>query len=332
MAFLSWEGLAGKLGSVPTSWRPHLNGPPFKEGLSITSRCPRLSGRPAGRADDAMESKAGEPSQADLKLVAHPRAKSKVWKYFGFDTNAEGCILQWKKIYCRICMSQIAYSGNTSNLSYHLEKNHPEEFCEFIKSNTEQMREAFATAFSKLKPDASSSSAASSSSPSTSQPPPPPPPSSSQLPGAQDALAGKPGLEGRRQQELTGAVLALLCEGLFPASTVDEPAFRALLRAAEPRYELPSARFFCSRALPARYGAVREAVRKELAEAAWCGVSTELWRSDNQNRAYVTLAAHFLGLASPNCLSVASRCLKTFEVPEENAAETITRVLYETFI
>nr|XP_026237278.1 zinc finger BED domain-containing protein 1 [Urocitellus parryii] len=285
-----------------------------------------------------MESKAGDPSQADLKLVAHPRAKSKVWKYFGFDTNAEGCILQWKKIYCRICMSQIAYSGNTSNLSYHLEKNHPEEFCEFIKSNTEQMREAFATAFSKLKPDASSSSssssAASSSSPSTtSQPPPPPPPSaSSQLPGAQDALAGKPGLEGRRQQELTGAVLALLCEGLFPASTVDEPAFRALLRAAEPRYELPSARFFGSRALPARYGAVREAVRKELAEAAWCGVSTELWRSDNQNRAYVTLAAHFLGLASPNCLSVASRCLKTFEVPEENAAETITRVLYETFI
>nr|2CT5_A Chain A, Zinc finger BED domain containing protein 1 [Homo sapiens] len=61
---------------------------------------------------------------------------SKVWKYFGFDTNAEGCILQWKKIYCRICMAQIAYSGNTSNLSYHLEKNHPEEFCEFVKSNS----------------------------------------------------------------------------------------------------------------------------------------------------------------------------------------------------
>ncbi|MBZ3889619.1 Zinc finger BED domain-containing protein 1 [Sciurus carolinensis] len=262
-----------------------------------------------------MEAKVLESAQADLKLVAHPRAKSKVWKYFGFDTNAEGCILQWKKIYCRICMAQIAYSGNTSNLSYHLEKNHPEEFCEFIKSNTEQMREAFATAFSKLKPEAS-------------PPPPPPPP-----PAAQDALAkGGPGLEGRRQQELTGAVLALLCEGLFPASVVDEPTFRALLRAAEPRYELPSGKFFSSRALPEKYGAVRDAVRKELADAAWCGVSAELWRSETQNRAYVTLAAHFLGLASPNCLSLASRCLKTFEVPEENTAETITRVLYETFI
>lgn len=256
-----------------------------------------------------MEAKTLDSSPPDLKLVAHPRAKSKVWKYFGFDTNAEGCILQWKKIYCRICMAQIAYSGNTSNLSYHLEKNHPDEFCEFVKSNTEQMREAFATAFSKLKPE------------------------TSQL-APQDPLATKTGYgpEGKRQQELTAAVLGLICEGLYPASIVDEPTFRALLRTANPWYELPGRKFFCSKALPERYAAVREAVLKELAEATWCGISTDLWRSPNQNRTYVTLAAHFLGSGPPNSLSPSSRCLKTFEVPDENTAETITRVLYEAFI
>ncbi|XP_012619135.2 E3 SUMO-protein ligase ZBED1 [Microcebus murinus] len=256
-----------------------------------------------------MEGKGADGCQADLKLVAHPRAKSKVWKYFGFDTNAEGCILQWKKIYCRICMAQIAYSGNTSNLSYHLEKNHPEEFCEFVKSNTEQMREAFATAFSKLKPE------------------------SSQQP-APDALAAKSGHvhESKKQQELTAAVVALVCEGLYPASIVDEPTFRALLKTADPRYEVPSRKYLCTKAIPEKYGAVRDAILKELSHASWCGVSTDMWRSDNQNRAYVTLAVHFLGVGPPNCLSLASRCLKTFEVPEENAAETITRVLYEVFI
>ncbi|XP_007956759.1 E3 SUMO-protein ligase ZBED1 [Orycteropus afer afer] len=257
-----------------------------------------------------MESKSlDQGSQADLKLVAHPRAKSKVWKYFGFDTNAEGCILQWKKIYCRICMAQIAYSGNTSNLSYHLEKNHPEEFCEFVKSNTEQMREAFATAFSKLKPESSQQA-------------------------AQDTLAAKSGhgSETKRQQELTAAVMGFICEGLYPASVVDEPTFRLLLKTAEPRYELPSRKFFCTKAIPEKYAAVREAVLKELGEAPWCGVSTDMWYSENQNRAYVTLAAHFLTSASPNSLSVSSRCLKTFEVPEENTAETITRVLYEVFV
>lgn len=238
----------------------------------------------------------------DLKLVAHPRAKSKVWKYFGFDTNAEGCILQWKKIYCRICMAQIAYSGNTSNLSYHLEKNHPDEFCELVKSNTEQMREAFATAFSKLKPE---------------------------------TLQLTP--QDKRQQELTAAVLALISEGLYPASIVDEPTFRALLRTADPWYELPGRKFFCAKAIPERYSAVREAVLKELAEATWCGISTDLWKSHTQNRTYVTLAAHFLGgggAGSPSSLSsgYGYRCLKTFEVPDENAAETITRVLYEAFI
>ncbi|NXC93593.1 ZBED1 protein, partial [Certhia brachydactyla] len=256
-----------------------------------------------------MENKSLEGSPSDLKLVAHPRAKSKVWKYFGFDTNAEGCILQWKKIYCRICMAQIAYSGNTSNLSYHLEKNHPDEFCEFVKSNTEQMREAFATAFSKIKPE-----------------------SSQQV--VQDSLIMKTyqSYENKKHQELTSAVISLICEGMYPASIVDEPTFKALLRTADPRYELPSRKYFCTKAIPEKYSAIREIVLKELTEVLWCGITTDLWRSENQNRSYVTVAVHFLSSSPPNCLAVNSRCLKTFEVPEDNTAETITRVLYETFI
>ncbi|NWJ02084.1 ZBED1 protein, partial [Crypturellus undulatus] len=256
-----------------------------------------------------MENKGLEGSPSDLKLVAHPRAKSKVWKYFGFDTNAEGCILQWKKIYCRICMAQIAYSGNTSNLSYHLEKNHPDEFCEFVKSNTEQMREAFATAFSKIKPE-----------------------SSQQV--VQDNLIMKTyqNYENKKHQELTSAVISLICEGMYPASIVDEPTFKALLRTADPRYELPSRKYFCTKAIPEKYNAIREIVLKELTEVLWCGISTDMWRSENQNRSYVTVAVHFLNSSPANCLAVNSRCLKTFEVPEDNTAETITRVLYETFI
>ncbi|XP_006902485.1 PREDICTED: zinc finger BED domain-containing protein 1 [Elephantulus edwardii] len=258
-----------------------------------------------------MDTKGPEPgSPADLKLVAHPRAKSRVWKYFGFDTNAEGCILQWKKIYCRICMAQIAYSGNTSNLSYHLEKNHPEEFCEFVKSNTEHMREAFATAFSKIKNE----------SPQQAQPP--------------ETLAAKaaPGYESKRQQELTSAVMTFICQGLYPAGIVEDPTFRLLLKTAEPAYELPSKKFLCAKAIPERYAAVRSSVLQELAGAPWCGVSTDAWRSEYHNRAYITLAAHFLLSTAPNSLAMGSRCLRTFEVPAENAAETITRVLYEAFI
>ncbi|KAM8975374.1 E3 SUMO-protein ligase ZBED1 [Pelodytes ibericus] len=256
-----------------------------------------------------MDIKSTESLQPDLKLVAHPRAKSKVWKYFGFDTNAEGCILQWKKIYCRICMAQIAYSGNTSNLSYHLEKNHPEEFCEFIKSNTEQMREAFATAFSKLKPESSQQA-------------------------VQETLIMKNnhGFENKKHLELTSAVISMICEGMFPASILDEPTFKSLLKTADPRYEFPSRKFICTRVLPEKYNVVRDIILKELSDILWCGMSTDNWRSESQNRSYVTLSANYLSSGPTHCFSVNSRCLKTFEVPEENKAETITRVLYETFI
>lgn len=249
-----------------------------------------------------------ESSPSDLKLVAHPRAKSKVWKYFGFDTNSEGCILQWKKIYCRICMAQIAYSGNTSNLSYHLEKNHPDEFCEFVKSNTEQMREAFAIAFSKLRPEMSQQV-------------------------AHDALIMKTNYsyEHKKHQEMTAAVINFISEGMYPASVVDEPTFKALLKTADPRYELPDRKYFCTKALPEKYNLLRDIVLKELSEVLWCGISTDIWKSENQNRLYVTVAVHALTSTS-NGLSFMSRCLKTFEVPEENTVETITRALYESFI
>ncbi|XP_053313333.1 E3 SUMO-protein ligase ZBED1 [Spea bombifrons] len=256
-----------------------------------------------------MEIKSPEGLQPDLKLVAHPRAKSKVWKYFGFDTNAEGCILQWKKIYCRICMAQIAYSGNTSNLSYHLEKNHMDEFCELVKSNTEQMREAFASAFSKLKPE-----------------------SSQQVVQESLTIKNSHGYESKKQLELTSGVISMICEGMFPASILDEPTFKSLLKTADPRYEVPSRKYICTRVLPEKYNAVREIVLKELTDLFWCGVSTDIWRSENQNRSYVTLFIHYLGSGASPGLSINCRCLKTFEVPEENKAESMTRVLYETFI
>ncbi|XP_068126039.1 E3 SUMO-protein ligase ZBED1 isoform X1 [Hyperolius riggenbachi] len=256
-----------------------------------------------------MESKASDIFQPDLKLVAHPRAKSKVWKYFGFDTNAEGCIMQWKKIYCRICMAQIAYSGNTSNLSYHLEKNHPDEFCEFVKSNTEQMREAFATAFSKLKSE-----------------------SSQQVIQESLLIKNPQSLDSKKQIEVSSAVVNFICEGMFPASILDEPTFKSLLKTLDPKYEIPSRRYVCGRILPDKYHLVRDTVLKDLADLLWCGLSTDMWKSEKQNRLYVTVFVHFLSSDPFTGLFTSSRCLKTFEVPEEHKAEAITRVLYETFI
>ncbi|XP_062910662.1 E3 SUMO-protein ligase ZBED1-like [Mobula hypostoma] len=256
-----------------------------------------------------MEHKTPEGSTSDLKLVCHPRAKSKVWKYFGFDTDAEGCILQWKKIYCRVCRAQIAYSGNTSNLAYHLEKNHPNEFHQVVKSNSEQPKEPFTSSFLKQELEGAHLS-------------------------MQDAIMKTSySQDSKRHQELTTVVTSFICEGLYPVSVVEEPTFKKLLKMADPRFELPGRKYFSTKAIPERYHVIRTGVEKELALAAWCGVTADMWTAQGRNRCYLSLTAHFLGGAdnSSNPLKFSSRCLTTFEVADEYTTENLAHSLVESF-
>ncbi|XP_043548306.1 E3 SUMO-protein ligase ZBED1-like [Chiloscyllium plagiosum] len=256
-----------------------------------------------------MEHKTPEGSNSDLKLVCHPRAKSKVWKYFGFDTDAEGCILQWKKIYCRVCRAQIAYSGNTSNLAYHLEKNHPSEFHQVVKSNAEQVREPFTSNLLKSESE------------------------SAYLSHQDPIFKTCYSQDSKRHQEMTSMVTNFICEGLYPVSVVEEQTFKKLLKMADPRYELPNRKHFSTKAIPERYHTVRTAVEKELAAALWCGVTADLWTVQARNRYYMSLTAHFVGGmgSGANILKFTSKCLATFEVVDEYTTENLAHALVETF-
>lgn len=261
---------------------------------------------------EPMEGKSSGTSCSGLNLVAHPRAKSKVWKYFGFDTDADGCILHWKRIYCRVCMSQIAYSGNTSNLSYHLEKNHPVEFSEFVKSNTDHMREAFATAFSRIKPE------------------------SSGLHGQQHSQDENPRQslenENRRHSDLTTAIINFICEGLHPITVVDEPTFKTLMSTVDPGYSPPSKSELAVKMVPEIYCRTWDMVFNEISGVVNCAVSTDIWQSQTHNRTYISLSVHSVNYRSTTGFSMINRCLKTFEVEEDNTAENITRAMYEVFV
>ncbi|KAF7662187.1 hypothetical protein LDENG_00243400 [Lucifuga dentata] len=208
-------------------------------------------------------------------------------------------------------MSQIAYSGNTSNLSYHLEKNHPVEFSEFLRSNTDQMREAFATAFSRIKTE----------------------PSAICVQQFQDTnLRQSPDPANRRHNDLTTAVIGFICEGMYPVSVVEEPTFKTLMSTIDPGYSPPSKSDLAVKMLPQKYYRTRDTVFTELAGVVYCGVATDLWQSHTQNRTYISLSMHSLHYNGTAAFSMINKCLKTFEVQEDNTAENITRAMYETFV
>lgn len=96
----------------------------------------------------------------------------------------------------------------------------------------------------------------------------------------------------RRHNDLTSAIINFVCEGMYPVSVVEEPTFQALLRTADPRYLPPSRIDVAMKALPQRYNQIRDAVLGEVAGVVNCGVSTDLWQSQTQNRTYISLFMH----------------------------------------
>ena len=67
------------------------------------------------------------------RIVRNPTGKSHVWKHFGFFTNEEGILLREKAI-CQLCLSEVLYSKNTTNLRTHLERHHHNEYSLLLKA------------------------------------------------------------------------------------------------------------------------------------------------------------------------------------------------------
>jgi hypothetical protein len=106
---------------------------------------------------------------------------------------------------------------------------------------------------------------------------------------------------------------------------VEAPSFRYLLEKADPRFHLPHRTFFTTKVIPEQYHSLRATIENELAAVQYCGFTTDLWTSSNQNRSYISLTLYYV---SSN-FEMKSRCLHTKEVSQEHTAEVLASVLEE---
>jgi hypothetical protein len=159
------------------------------------------------------------------QLVDKRKAKSDVWKHFGFLANAHGVITDKKKIICWLCKVAIAYSGHTSNLTYHLQRIHPRELAELHK-------------------DAEDDKACPSSNAVVTK----------QLTLPRTIVRATPfPRDGTKHKQLVDAVADFICLGLQSLSVVDDTSFRHLLEIAEPQFQLPHRTHFTDKIIPAKY-------------------------------------------------------------------------------
>ena len=143
------------------------------------------------------------------KLIAKPKCKSKVWKQFVFPANAHSEIMDKKKVVCRLCKAIIAYSGSTSNLTYHLQRAHSQELVELCEDSGD--RPGLSVLPTVKQPSLKQQS----------------------LLGIVQRSIHFP-QDSTKHRRLVDATAAFICQGLLPLRVVDESIFRRLLEIAQP--------------------------------------------------------------------------------------------------
>ena len=141
------------------------------------------------------------------------KAKSSVWKHFGFYTlEGEGPLqLDKEHAICKICETAIKFTGNTTNQQNHLDKKHGT----FVAQNPSTTRQ----------------------------------PTLSQCYQAQTKL----NFHSQKAMELTNTIGEHLMLDLKPLSAVESPSFRNILAKAELRYSVPSRSYYKDTFIPKLY-------------------------------------------------------------------------------
>ena len=193
------------------------------------------------------------------------RVTSGIWKHFSVNAANES------KACCKICEESVSRGGrsaksyNTSNLPKHMMMKHPEQYTVLQKEVEEQAQAKAKLLANKKQPTI-----------------------------AQVLESGKPYAfdhpRARQIHRLIGEMIAVDNE---PFSIVHRVGFKRLMNSIEPRYSLPSDRYFSDTLIPEMYAKVKEKVTSLIKEQGHVSITTDLWSSIAQD-SYLSLTAHFI--------------------------------------
>ena len=86
-------------------------------------------------------------------------------------------------------------------------------------------------------------------------------------------------------------MIALDCQ---PYSVVDDSGFKALVHALEPKYQIPSRRYFCEVVIPSIVRMMRERIKKKLEVMQYVSLTTDIWSSDVNSDSLLSVTAHWI--------------------------------------
>ena len=249
---------------------------------------------------ESLTSSASSSAGSATERLKAPRgAKSKVWKYFGFTMNESGAIVSKTRVKCTICRNNISFCGKTTNLSYHLEQKHPEQFSECCS----------------VKQGSAKAAAASRD---------------EDQPAITECFVYKTPYKcgSKRYEESENALVEFICKDFQPVSIVESAGFLNYSKTLNPLYQPASRTHFSRIAIPSKYKKVKDIVMMSVYTAEYF-FTTDLWTGWH-GRVYMAITIHYI---SPDNMQFHHHCITTQEVSvvhnTENLANEIGEVLNE---
>ena len=81
---------------------------------------------------------------------------------------------------------------------------------------------------------------------------------------------------------------------MIPISTVEKPGIFSMVKKLDPRYDVPSRQYFSKTAQPLLYAETHDRVTKELQEAEYYSVTTDMWSFTGKLKPYLAVTVHYI--------------------------------------
>lgn len=214
---------------------------------------------------------------------------SVIWNWFGFVASDT----EQTAPRCKVCLAVATKGSCTTNLLQHLKQRHAAEWERCCSLRKEQDRGSPSTA-------------------TTKQP--------SVLETFTNCIPYDK--KGARWKAITDAVAMYIAKDMVPIYTVEKPGFIHLLKVLDPRYVLPSRKYFSDVALPQLYNSTHQRIAAELDGVSFYSATTDLW-SSRVMQPYLSLTLHFIN----DDWTLRSVCLQTAYFHDEHQGEIIAQGL-----
>ena len=80
-----------------------------------------------------------------------------------------------------------------------------------------------------------------------------------------------------QQVQITDALVSFIAGNLLPLSTVESPHFHDLMKASNPKYQVPTQKTLSTKLLPSKKNKIQERVQNSLQKAEFVCVTVDLW-------------------------------------------------------